>query len=286
MADSPLQAAAVGLRHGRIYTLDALGLPDAPTWGDPDTAYDGSAIDGIATFTITIPDPQIIPHIGEDRVLQIDALASQEPITAEMMSALTDLELDALIQNVKVEALNEMQIMPRATDQQGLEPDLSMLVYRQSTSMAPATKGARMWQGHLIGRAVIFPKLPAGEQGGKNERSFTVQPKVVSQMPWGIALTLLANGCLETQIFDIHTDKRPHFATWKADGVETAFDFTTGLVPVTPTVTCSVFLLTATTGIVTDITSTATVTATEITPVALPVVDDKIMAMYQLLDVQ
>jgi hypothetical protein len=284
--DAPLKAAAVGLRHGRIYVIGSDGLPEAPSWGTPDVAYDGSAIDGIATFTATIPDAQIIPHVGEDRVLQVDALASQEPITVEMMSALTDLALDALIQNVKVQALNELQIMPRATDQQGLEPDLAILAYRQSTSMDAATKGARMWQGNILGRAVIFPKLPAGEQGGKNERTFTVQPKVVSQQVWGIALTLAENGCLETQIYDIQSYQRPHLAIWKGDGIVTAFDFTTGLIPITPTVTVSVFHYDVGTGITTDVTSTATVTSADITPVALPADGDKIMAMYQLLDVQ
>jgi hypothetical protein len=286
MADAPLKAAAVGLRHGAIYTIGSDGLPEAPTWGTADVAYDGSPIDGIASFTITIPDPQIIPHIGEDRVLQVDALPTQEPITAEMMSALTDLQLDALIQNVKVQTLNEMQILPRGTSQQGLEPDLIVWAYRQSTSMEAATKGARMWQGSFLGRAVIFPKLPAGEQGGKNERNFTVQPKVVTTTPWGVALTLAANGCLETQVFDVHTYKRSHFAAWKADGIVTAFDFSTGFTPDAPTVTTSVFHFDIALGTIVDITATATTTVTEITPLVLPVAGDKIMAMYQIADTQ
>lgn len=284
--DAPLKAAAVGLRHGAIYVIGADGLPEAPSWGTPDVAYDGSLIDGIASFTITIPDPQIIPHIGEDRVLQVDALPTQEPITAEMMSALTDLQLDALIQNVKVQTINEMQILPRGTSQQGLEPDLIVWAYRQSTSMDLATKGARMWQGSFLGRAVIFPKLPAGEQGGKNERNFTVQPKVVTRTPWGIALTLADNGCLETQVFDVHTIKRSHFATWKGDGIVTAFDFSTGYIPDAPTVTVSVFHYDVGTGITTDVTATATITSADITPVALPADGDKVMAMYQIADVQ
>lgn len=283
MAVTTSKAAGAGFRHVRVYSLDTNGLGVVPDTYDADTAYDGIHLEMAKALSLTVPDPQNIAHTGDDRVMQVDLLPPTEAVTGELRTGHTNLAADALLSNVKVAALADMVVTGYGTDQQGKEPVVLILGYRQAvvTDPARADKGSRCWIWTLLPKALVYAKAGPQEEGGADENSYTVQPTVVSAYPWLIAFTCATEGFLETQMLRGVSQYRPHLAYWEGDAAETAFDFTLTPAAITKV---KVFHWVALTGVVTDVTLTVTITTTEITFGAAPAAGDIVIAFYEIAD--
>ena len=284
MAVTTKQAAGAGFRQLRVYTQNEYGIPWTSSFpGAASVAWDGVHASIAKALTITIPDPQILQHTGDDRVAAVDMLPPTEAVTAEMRTGHTNLELDALLQNVNVVALGEMQLMGRGTSQQGLEPDITILGYRQAVRTGATLAGQRCYIHALLPKAAVFPKAGAMEESGLDENTYTVNPRVCNNYPWGIAFAIGTEGYTEAQLLHGISDKRPHLAVWEGDNVETEFDFSAGYLPAA-VAKVKAYLWDAGTQVATDITATATITTASITPVAKPDVGDLVLAWYEIAD--
>jgi hypothetical protein len=281
MAATTKKAAGAGFRHCRIYALDSNGLGVVPA-GDADTAYDGLHFDMAKALTPTIPDPTVLAHTGDDKVGQIDLLPPTEAVSFEMRTGHTNLEIDALVSNINVVDLADIRSLGVATDQQGKEPDVLILAYRQSVDTDSGTsKGARRWNWILLPKAVAFAKAAGFEEGGADENSYNVQPRVVSQYPWLIDFACTSEGFLTTQLLKGIAEFRPHIAYWEGDGTEVAFDFTLTAAAITKV---KVFHWVLSTETSSDVTGTVTITVNDITFASAPAAGDIVIAFYEIAD--
>jgi hypothetical protein len=281
------RASGAGFRHLRVYALNSDGFGVIPTPGA--AGYNGLQVAVAKAMTLTVPDAQIISHTGDDRVSQIDLLPPTEGVAGEIRTGRTDLTLDALLSNTKVRTLASMQVGAMATDQQGMEPDFCVLAYRQAVDadLTSANKGQRNWVWVLLSKALIFSKWGAMEEGGADENTYTLQPRVFNKYPWGTAFTLTDDGYLETQLLRGVSRYRPHLAYWEGTGAVLEFNFSTGFQgPADIADRCKVYHWVALTGVVTDVTATVTIAADGITFLAAPADGDIVVAFYEIADVQ
>jgi hypothetical protein len=283
MAAISQKAAGAGFRHARIYQLDSNGLGLVPATYDADTAYDGVCIELPKALTLTVPDPQTIAHTGADRVAQVVLLPPTEAVTGELRAGHTDLEVEGIVGGTKVQELADFVVGGVGTDQQGKEPDVGVLGYRQAAVTDPsrADRGSKCWIFNMLPKATLFAKGGPAEEGGADENTFTVQPKVVSAFPWLIEFTCADNGFLEAQVLKGVSQYRPHLAYWKGDATETAFDFT---YTAAATTKVKVYHWVLSTGIVTDVTATVTITTADITFGTAPAAGDIVIAFYEMAD--
>lgn len=277
------QAAGSGFRHCRIYELDGNGFGLVPATGAD--GYEGVWFSLAKALTITVPDPQIMQHVGDDRVGGVDLLPPTEAISAELRTGKTNLAVDAILSNINVVALGEMQVSGAGTSQQGTEPQICILAYRQAIDIDPesATKGARRWYWVLMTKALVFPRLAAMEEQAVDENTYTVQPMVFSKYPWGIAFELATEGFTDAQLIRGISQFRPHLEYWEGDAAVVAFDFKADLQAAEST-RVKVYHYVALTGVTTDVTGTVTITTADITFGAAPAADDIVTAFYEIAD--
>lgn len=277
------QAAGAGFRHCRIYELDENGFGVVPATGA--TGYSGVWFSLAKALTITVPDPQIMQHIGDDRVGGVDLLPPTEALSAELRTGKSNLEVDAILSNINVVALGQMQVSGAGTSKQGTEPQICILAYRQAIDIDPAsaTKGARRWYWVIMSKALVFPRLGAMEEQAVDENTYTVQPMVFSKYPWGVQFEEATEGFTDAQLIRGISQYRPHLEFWEGDGVVVAFDFPTTL-QAAATTRVKVFHYVDSTGVVTDVTATVTITTADITFGAAPAADDIVIAFYEIAD--
>jgi len=208
----------VGLRHAVIFELNTSGSPAAPD----EALYSGVEIVGPKVFDLTIPDPRKITHIGNDRPLQVDFLPPTEAMSAELTVAEENHDLIARLTNTNQITVGESSVIGLATDQQGFEPQVCLLLFQQSLNAA----GARNWRWFLMPKATIYPH-PSGMSEAEAEHRFLVSPAVVTAYPWETAFAVGTEGFTEAQILVGQSEGKPNLVAFLADGVEDAFLFDT-----------------------------------------------------------
>lgn len=277
-------AAGAGFRHLRVYALNpTTGLLLVPTPGAD--GYGGLQASLAKALTLNVPDPQILQHTGDDRVGATDMLPPTEAIGAEIRTAHWDLDLNALLSNINVVQAGEMNIAALGTSQLGLEPNVAILGYRQSVDTDPVggTKGARRWNWVMLPQAQVFPKLSPMEEQAVDVNTFTVNPKIVSKYPWGIAFDEGVEAYYEAQVLYGISQHRPHLEAWEGDGAVLIFNLPTGF-EAAETSRMTVWHYVASTGVTTDVTSTVTLAVDSITFGTAPAVDDIVTCFFERAD--
>jgi len=209
---------AVGLRFGMAYLLNADGTP----LGDVATATngtDGTEFQGPKVFTLNVPEPRKITHIGEDRVLAVDYLPPSDGMDGELAVSPSELDIVALLGGLTVATVGEGVLAALASSQQGFEPQVGLMLYQQSLDVS---LGTRRW------RSFWFPScrciyMPAGMGQDTQDIRYKIAPAVVSSLPWGTALNETDNGCLTMQGVEMMSEGRPNMCWWEGDGAETEF---------------------------------------------------------------
>ena len=279
----PSKGVGSGFRHTQVFALDpATGLLLAASAGA--TAYDGVTIDLARSLTLTAPEPQIIQHPGDDRIGQLYLLPPTEAISATLTTGKMNLTLDALLGNLNVVTLGDMKLMLAGTEQQGSEPQVALLGYRQALDADPAsgTFGQRVWQWLLFPSARLFAGMGSMEAGGDDEHTYTVQPSVVKKYTWGIAFADGTEGATEGQIVRGISRGKPKMCAWLIDAVPTlVLDLPENAKAdeAGTSFAIKVFLYHA--GAASDITAACTLAADTVTVVGA-VEDDIVTAFYEL----
>ncbi len=210
---------AVGARSGFLFELNSDGLPAATST----TVYEGLEIKGIKAADLNVPNPRVITHPGNDRVLANDFLPSLEPITGEIRAANLGMPLNSKVTNVNEFTVGDMTFMPWGTDQQGNEIDVALMVFQQSLDTALKL---RRW------RTIIAPKMRAvplasGMNENPNEQRYSIVSNPTGKHLWGASLTTGVEGATEAAFVEGMATYRPKLVAWKADGTEDEFLFPT-----------------------------------------------------------
>jgi len=217
MAAPTGKSSGVGYRDTFIYELDDDGYLAATST----TVYEGIELCG-RSFSLTVPDPQTIQHLGCDRVYATDILPPTEAVTGEIISGRTDDALIALITSTKVATIGEAKITGVGTNEQGNEPQVGILAYRQALDET----GARVYQGKILPKALINPASPTFDENAQETR-YSVLPQFVTKHLWGVAFTQLTEGYTRAQFLDMTTQYKPRIVGFKADGTVVEFLFNT-----------------------------------------------------------
>lgn len=211
---------SVGFRDAQVYAINEDGYPAAPSTA----AYVGFLIPGPKAFTLNVPTPQVIPHIGRDYVEETDQLPSREAPTGEIRSSGVDLDVDAFLQGVKKFSVGAYsEVIARATDKQGAEPEVGIIAWQQSKE-----DGKRRWHYCLVPstRAVV---LGEGMEENPVDHRYQININPMSSLPWGTALTELTHGTKKSGFFDLYSTLRPEkqypMVAFKANGSATEFTF-------------------------------------------------------------
>lgn len=210
---------SVGFRDAVVYELDSNGYPAAPSTA----AYVGYYLRGPKAFTLNIPNPRIVPHIGRDRVEETDQLSTNEAASGEIRTSGIDLEVDAFLQGTKKDTVGlYSEFITRMTDKQGAEPQVGVIAWQQAL-----LQGARRWHYYLIPSSRAIP-INAGMEENPVDHRYSINISPVEKLPWGTTLTEDDNGSLQSGYVDLYSTQLPlnyPMVSFKGNGVATEFTF-------------------------------------------------------------
>jgi hypothetical protein len=264
-ATSGLQLA-VGARYAAVYKLNSNGRPAATGL----TAYDGLTFHGPKAFTLNIPEPRKITHVGGDRVLAVDALPPTEAASGEIRVPTDNFDIDAVLTGTKKFTVAEASSLASMTDLQGSEPQVGLLLFQQS--LDSATK-LRRWRYIIIPVARIVP-MTVGMSENPEDTRYMVYMSPTTKHLWGATMTTATEGATEAQFVRGMAEYKPHVAAWLADGTETHFPFATDKQAATIT-KVDVYV----NGVLTS--AGITVSTDKLTFTAAPTLNDEIVAFYE-----
>jgi hypothetical protein len=267
----------VGARYCAVFALNADGVIAASST----TPYEGVQVAGVKAFAPNWVSPRIIDHAGDDILLNRDILP---PITGAAMTITTsedDLNVTALLNSTKVATVGEAKRVGIMTSKQGFESQVGVFVWQQAVdASATGVAGARRWRGVIMPKAFAVPK-PQGMAETTQDTTFDLTPQVVRAGIDGLAYTDATDGFVSTQAEDWMFTYHPRIVAWKsASGTPAKFLFNVLYPAQATTKIHRVTLYTAATGVVTDITSSATLAVDGITPTSIAN-NDIVTAIYE-----
>jgi len=264
----------VGLRHARLYALDANGVPAATAA----TYYEGLEIAAPKAWEMTIPDARRISHVGSDRLMAQDFLPRIEPSSATLRMARADYSIVAAISGVTAYAVGEAAGVGYGTSKQGFEPNIGLLLYQQSLDV----NKLRNYRAYVmpVCRAILNP---GSMNENPNEFSVQALPQIVSKHLWGIAYASGVEGFTEAELEEYQAVDIPHVVSFKGDGATTNFLFHTSRQAVS---TSKIHVITTMTalGVCTDVTGTATKATTGVTISPAPASGVIVTVFYEYAD--
>lgn len=210
---------AVGARSGYLFELDANGFPAAPSTA----VYEGLEIKGLKASDLNVPNPRVITHAGNDRVLANDFLPSLEPITGEIRAANLGMALNAKVTNVNTFNVGDMTFMPWGTDQQGSEIDVALVVFQQSLDTSLKLRRYRT----IIAPKIRAVPLASGMNENPNEQRYSIVSNPTGKHLWGTTIVNATEGATEAAFIEGMATYRPKVVAWKADGTEDEYLFPT-----------------------------------------------------------
>lgn len=208
-----------GLRYAVVFALNASGTPKAVDT----TPYDGLQFQGSTAFELTVPDSRQLTGLGEDGITQVVFLPPNEGATGRLNVEAADPALSALLDNTLVEALGEASLMGVASDRQGFEPQVGLMVYQAARGLVT---GKTYWHTYIMPSAQIVRKA-GGMNADKATTVYQVAPNRVSKHLWGTSFSLVTNGFLSTQIVEAWSNYPLRISSFVADGTEDEFLFPT-----------------------------------------------------------
>ncbi len=206
-----------GLRYACVYELDSNGYPKP----SGTTAYEGIQFKGATAFDLTLPDARKLTGLGEDGITQVVYLPPQEGADARLNVEAGDIGLAALLDGTKVATVGEASIIGVATDKQGFEPRVALLLYQAAKGL---DTGKTYWHSFIIPSAQVVRKTP-GMGADKAITQYQVAPNRCTKHLWGISFTNATEGFLEAQLLEMWSNYPLRIASYLGNGTATQFDF-------------------------------------------------------------
>ena len=208
---------AVGMRSCAAFELDpetGLVKVSAAT-----PLITGSLFTGPKALTLNVPEARDIVHIGKDRVLAVDLLPPNTPMTGELRVAEGNMAINALATGVKTRTSGEGIEMAWATDKQGDEPQLGLFLYHQSIQPG---KG-RIWRSVYLASTRALPKM-MGMGENPEDGVYKIAPTPTYKTLWGEEYTESVWACTESVAVERYTVGKPYIKFAQGDGVTDDFD--------------------------------------------------------------
>jgi len=225
----------VGARYAAAFLLDDQGVPIATPSPTP---YAGELFQGFHAWNVTAPGMKRIDHKDNDSVAVSDFLPPDTAASAELTVGVDNLAVNAALGATKVIDIGESKASHWITDKQGFEPDVALFMYQQAKDK---TTRARTWRWQIAPSTLCVPML-TGMTENPQEIKYEVILNKSTKTLFGVPLTELADGCLESAILGGMSNGRPCVCFWEFDGTDdVAGDFPTGIVALNDTTSVVVF---------------------------------------------
>jgi hypothetical protein len=208
-----------GLRYAVVFELNTNGTPK----GADDVAYDGLQIQGSTAFELTIPDSRQLTGLGEDGITQVVFLPPNEGASARLNVEAADPNVSKLLDNTLIETLGEASLMGLATDRQGFEPQVALMVYQAARGLLT---GKTYWHSFIMPSAQVVRKS-GGMNADKAVTTYQIAPNRVNKHLWGTPFSLATQGYLSTQIVEAWSNYPLRISAFLGDNTDTVFAFPT-----------------------------------------------------------
>jgi hypothetical protein len=182
--------------------------------------YSGLEIDGTRNFALAPAQGTTVVNVGNGRLRDSIYRAPREASRAELTIGYTQAALKAALSNVKTYSVGEMLGIGRLTNQQGSEPDISLMV----TQRGHNENGLTRYLTYAIPRSRVIPRdSPMTENA--SEETFDVTMSNSRYQIWGLPYTVAIHGVTDATYEAFVSEGVARIAAWKANGSEVAFDF-------------------------------------------------------------
>lgn len=209
----------VGLRKIILFELDADGGISTPTV----TYYEGVQAVGGKELDLSQSEPSPIYHTGDDVVIDMDFLPSEEAIIGSFtLSGMQD-AVDELLTNVNSVTINENRFMVAGTNDADDGPQVCVLAYRQSLDAT----GRRVWESTIFPKAKIVPLNTKTLNRDPGTKQYRVFPQFSNEYPWGTDFAVGTEGVTRAQMIEGVHNYKPKMVTFNGDGATTVFAFPT-----------------------------------------------------------
>lgn len=208
----------VGLRRIQVFELNDNGTPNGL---DPVVPYTGFQLRGAKTYGFSPQEPRQFSHVGEDQVVQTDLLPALQAGTAEVAVSALDYTAISLMSGIKVFEVGEASAILLASDRQGFEPLVGMMIYQQSKDLET---GARRWRTAIL-QSVRGIFLPPGMGENPIDARYRLSPSVSGIHLWGADLSESVEGGLTSQGVELMCEGIPQIGSFLGNGSQTIFDF-------------------------------------------------------------
>lgn len=218
MSTADTKNFAVGARKVIFFSLNSSGSP-AATSTNP---YTGVQMIGVQDINLTIPAPQKITHLGDDRPLAIDYLPAKEAVSGDMTLSQEDHAIYALLTGTNVLTVGETNMIGIKTSQQGLEPQVGLLTIQQALD----SNGVRNWRWFLMPKVILYP-APGSMNDKGAVHKWTISPAIVTAHLWETAFNASTEGFVSAQGFVGMSAYIPNLVAWLATTSQTTFSMAT-----------------------------------------------------------
>lgn len=205
---------AVGARRVVFFALNSNGSPAATNT----SPYNGVQMVGVQDVNLTIPAPQKITHLGDDRPLAIDYLPAKEAMSGEMTLSQEDQSIYALMTGTNAVVTGEASLVGLKTSQQGNEPQVGMITIQQALDAS----GARNWRWFLMPKVILYP-APGSMNDKGAVHKWTISPAIVTNHLWETAFDSATEGFLSAQGLIGQSAYIPNLVAWLAATATTQF---------------------------------------------------------------
>lgn len=217
MAAPGKERRGVGLRKITLFALDADGGISTPLV----TYYDGVQAVGGKELGMSQAEPSPIYHTGDDVVLDVDFLPSEEALISSFtLSGLQD-EVDELLTNINSVEINENRFMVFGTNDADDGPQVCVLAYRQSLDAS----GTRVWESTLFPKAKVVPLNTRALNREPGTKQYRVFPQFSNEYPWGTDFAIGTEGATRAQGVDGVHNYQPKMVTFNGDNATLIFLF-------------------------------------------------------------
>lgn len=213
-----------GLRYGVAWAVDpadglpAVGLASA-------TPQQGTLVGGIKSATYPKPSARPVTFDGDDGVLAQDMLPSKEIGQLTFVTSKSNALLDSYLDGTNLVTIGNMTVRGYGTDNQGNEPPVGLMFYRQALDAVPssATFGQlRQWNFTTINSARI--KTEKSDNGeAATDTVYTGYPTRTPATPWGQAFSAAIWGHLTAVGLEGTVNYHPRLNFHRGDGSRTSF---------------------------------------------------------------
>ncbi len=256
-----------GARFISVFELNTDGTPNATDT----TAYEGLQMKGFVSFEPTLPDARKITGLGEDGITQVAMLPPNESVSGVINVEASDPAISVLANGTKINTVGELSIMGVATDKQGFEPKVALMMYQEARGL---DTGKVYWRHTFIPSTRLIEKSQ-GMGADKGTTVYQIAPNRVTAHIWGVPYSVADDGFTSSQMGSALANYPYRLAAFLGDGTEVDMEFPADM-PAVQTDGIKVFVDDA------EVTTGLTLTVTKVTFASAPASGARIVILREV----